>query len=82
MNIFHDLENGDSDEECNDVVTYDFKDKDFGSFDQCIQKKLAFLRQDNVTKQIIIERGEDKTGAIIDKTLKVVFGHCDHDLKA
>ena len=60
MTIFDDLENGDSDSDCDDVVTYDFKDKNFGSFDQCIQKKLAFLRQDNVTKQIIIEKGIDK----------------------
>jgi hypothetical protein len=36
MTIFDDLENGDSDSDCDDVVTYDFKDKNFGSFDQCI----------------------------------------------
>jgi hypothetical protein len=40
-----------------------------------IQKKIAFLSQSNVTKQIICE----KKGRVVSK-MKVIFAHCKYDI--
>ena len=40
------------------------------------------MRQDNVSKTIIIENSKNAKYPDKEGVLKVIFGHCDHNLKS
>lgn len=86
MTIFDELD-GRVDHDVNEDGTkksdYNFNDisqtGQFNTFTKRIQKKVSFLRQDNVNIKIIVNDAKKSDGSA-GKTIRVIFGHCDHNL--